>query len=75
MRLGLPSGKLTQLLKMTIEIVDLPLKNSDVPQKTITIDSTSFCCDLVSWYEPFNDRSKKLMSGDEAGFKINISHI
>ena len=31
MRLGLPSGKLTQLLKMTIEIVDLPLKNSDVP--------------------------------------------
>ena len=28
----LPSGKLTQLLKMAIEIVDLPIKNWDCPQ-------------------------------------------
>ena len=25
----LPSGKLTQLLKMAIEIIDLPIKNGD----------------------------------------------
>ena len=28
----LPSGNLTQLLKMTIEIVDLPVKNCDFPK-------------------------------------------
>ena len=27
----LPSGKLTQLLKMAIEIVNLPIKNGDFP--------------------------------------------
>ena len=30
--MDVPSGKLTQLLKMAIEIVDLPIKNGDVPQ-------------------------------------------
>ena len=30
--LQIPSGKLTQLLKMAIEIVDLPIKDGDFPQ-------------------------------------------
>ena len=30
-RIDLPSGNLTELWKITIEIVDLPIKNSDFP--------------------------------------------
>ena len=29
--MGLPSGNLTKLLKMAIEIVDLPIENGDFP--------------------------------------------
>ena len=31
-RLKVPSGNLTQLLNMAIEIVDFPMKNGDFPQ-------------------------------------------
>ena len=33
----LPSGELTQLLKMAIEIVDFPIKNGDFPQQTVSL--------------------------------------
>ena len=43
----LPSGKLTLLLKMAIEIVDFPMKNCDFPQFFVSLPEGSWFMKLM----------------------------
>ena len=47
---GLPSGNLTQPWKITIEIVDFPIKNSDFPQLFVCLPEGNGW--LNPWFYP-----------------------
>ena len=56
----LPSGNLTLLLKMVIEIVDLPIKNGDFPQLCKRLPEGIYLSITHFWYQWAGDAAMRV---------------